>query len=116
MDPPLEVDLTEALDAQPFGRVDEVADLDRVAGEERDRLEQRAAARVLSRQRLDHPRQLRVEEVDEGARDELGDAPSAALGQDATLDDGALVVALDVLQAWLVEQRSERAVDHPVVP
>ena len=59
MDPPLEVDLAEALDADPLRGVDEVADLDRVAGEERDRLEQRPAPRVLAGERLDEPGQLR---------------------------------------------------------
>ena len=59
VDPPLEVDLAEALDADPLGDVDEVPDLDRVAGEERDRLEQRAPAGVLAGERLDEPRQLR---------------------------------------------------------
>ena len=101
---------------EPLGRVDEVADLDRVAGEERDRLEQRPAARVLAGQRLDHPRQLRVEQVDQRPRDELGDAAAAALLEHAALDDRALVVALDVLQPRLVEQRPERPVDHPRVP
>ena len=38
MDPALEVDLAEALDPDPLRGVDEVPDLDRVAGEERDRL------------------------------------------------------------------------------
>ena len=45
MDPPLEVDLAEAVEAEPLRDVDEVADLDRVAGEERDLLEQRRAGR-----------------------------------------------------------------------
>ena len=38
MDPPLEVDLPEAVEAGALGDVDEVPDLDRVAGEERDLL------------------------------------------------------------------------------
>ena len=83
MDPPLEVDLAEALDPDPLGGVDEVADLDRVAGEERDRLEQRAPARVLAGERLDDPGQLREEQVDERPRDELGDPAAAALLEDA---------------------------------
>ena len=49
VDPPLEVDLAEAVEPGPLGDVDEVPDLDRVAGEERDLLEQRAPARVLAR-------------------------------------------------------------------
>jgi hypothetical protein len=41
VNPPLEVDLAQALDPDPLGGVDEVPDLDCVAGEERDRLEER---------------------------------------------------------------------------
>ena len=58
VDPALEVDLAEPLDADPLGDIDEVADLDGVAGEERDRLEQRAAPGVFAGERLDEPRQL----------------------------------------------------------
>ena len=83
MDPPLEVDLAEPFEPDALGGVDQVPDLDRVAGEERDRLEERPAARVLARERLDQPRQLRVEEVDERPRDELRDSAAAALLEDA---------------------------------
>ena len=48
MDAPLEVDLAEAVEPGALGDVDEVADLDRVAGEERDLLEEGAPARVLA--------------------------------------------------------------------
>src|SRR5512135_1558777 len=105
MDPSLEVDLAEALDPDPLGDVDEVPDLDRVAGEERDLLEERPAARVLAGEGLDEARQLGEEQVQERPRHELGHAPAAALPEDAALDDRTLVVALDVLQPRLVEQR-----------
>src|SRR5262245_2943483 len=107
MDAPLEVDLAEALDPDPLGGVDEVADLDRVAREERDRLEQRPTPRVLPGERLDETGQLGVEEVDERPGDELRHATAAAFLEHAFLDDRALVVALDVLQPRLVEQRPE---------
>src|SRR3954451_11015042 len=51
VNPALEVDLAEALDADPLGGVDEVTDLDGVAREERDRLEQRPPRGVLARER-----------------------------------------------------------------
>ena len=79
MDAALEVDLAETVEADALRDVDEVADLDRVAREERDRLEQRATPGVLAGERLDEPRQLREEEVDERARDELRDPAAAAL-------------------------------------
>ena len=57
-----------------------------------------------------------IEEVDQRPRDELRDAAAAALLEHAVLDDRALVVALDVLEPRLVQQRPERPVDHPRVP
>src|SRR6266480_981543 len=113
MDPPLQVHLAEALEPGPLGDVDEMYDLDRVACEERHRLEQSASTGVLARQRLDQPGQLGEEQVDERSRDELRDPAAAALLELAALDDRALVVALDVLEARLVKQRPERPVDHP---
>ncbi len=116
MDPPLEVDLAQPVQSGPLGDIDQVPDLHRVAGEERDLLEQAAASRVLAGERLDKPRQLGEEEVDQRPSDELGHAPAAALAEHPALHDRALVVALDVLQARLVEQWPERPVDHPRVP
>ena len=116
MDPPFQVHLAKALDTEPLRGIDQVPDLHGVSREERDRLEQRPAAGILPRQRLDHPRQLRVEQVDERSSDELRDPPAAAFLEHAVLHDRALVVALDVLQARLVEERPERPVDHPRVP
>src|SRR4029079_2603779 len=97
----VEVDLAQAGEAEPRGEVDEVADLDRVAGEEGDLLEDGAPAGVLAGERLDVARELRKEEVDERTRDELGDAAAAALGEHAALHDGPLVVGLDVADARL---------------
>ena len=114
--PPLQVDLAKAVQAEPLREVDEVADLDRVAGEERDRLEMLAPARVLAGERLDQARQLGEEQVDERPRHELRDPAAAALLEHAALDDRALVVALDVADARLGQQRAERAVDQPRVP
>ena len=77
VDPPLEVDLADGRQPVGLDDVDQQADLDRVAGEERHALEERAAAGVLAGERLDHARQLGEEEVDERARHELGDATAA---------------------------------------
>ena len=55
VDPPIEVHLTEALEPGPFGDVDQVADLDGIAREERQLLEDRSSAGVLARERLDEP-------------------------------------------------------------
>ena len=96
--------------------VDQVADLDGVAGEERDLLEVLATPGVLPGQRLDVARQLREEEVDQRPRDELRDAAAAALLEQAALDDGALVVGLDVADARLGQERPERAVEEARMP
>src|SRR5947207_6564851 len=87
VDPPLEVDLAQPLEAHSLRDVDEVADLDRVAGEERDALEQRAPAGVLPGQRLDQARELGKEEVDQRSCDQLRDPSPAALPEDAALHD-----------------------------
>src|SRR6476661_2693543 len=116
VDASFQVDLPETLDADPLSRIDEVADLDRIAREERDRLEQAPAAGVFPGERLDEPGQLGIEEVDQWARHELRHAAAATLLELAALHDRPLVVALDVLQPRLVEERPERAVHHPVVP
>ena len=49
VDPALEVDLAEPVEPDPLRDVDQVPDLDGVAREERDRLEERAAPGVLAR-------------------------------------------------------------------
>ena len=89
------------LSPKPLGKVDEVADLDRIAREERDLLEVLAPAGVLAGERLDVARQLGEEEVDQRPRHELGDAAAAALLEQPALDDRALVVGLDVADARL---------------
>ena len=72
-----EVDLGHAPHADGLGHVDDHADLDPVAPHERQRLEQRAAAAVLARQRLHDRRQVREERGDERAGHQLGGAPAA---------------------------------------
>ena len=116
VDPPLQVHLAQPLEPAPIGDVDEVADLDGVAGEEGERLEQAPPAGVLARERLDQAGQLGEEEVDQRPRDQLGDPSAAALLEHAALDDRAAVVALDVLDPLLGDERPDRAVDHPRVP
>ena len=103
-------------EAAPFDDVDEVPDLHGVAGEEGQRLEQAPPAGVLAGERLDQAGQLGEEEVDQRPGDKLGDPAAAALLEDAALDDRAAVVALDVLDALLGDQRADRAVDHARVP
>ena len=113
VDSPFEIDLAEPFEADSLGHVDEVAHLHGVAREEGDGLQEQAPSGVLAGERLDEPRQFGVEEVDQGPRNELCYPAAAALAQHPALDDRPLVVALHVLQAGLVQQRAERAVDHP---
>ena len=81
MDPSLEVDLPDRLQAGGIGDVDQEADLDPIAGEEGDRVKQGAAPRVLAGEALDPPRQLGEEEVAERPRRPPG-APGPPLGVD----------------------------------
>ena len=116
MDPPLEVDLAEPVDAEPLGDVDEVADLDRVAGEERDLLEQRRRPAYSPESGWMKPDSSGKNRLMSGRATSSVTRPPPPSLSDAVLDDRALVVALDVLQPRLVEQRPERPVDHPRVP
>ena len=77
----------------------------RVAGEERDRLQVRAAARVLAGQRLHDAGELRPQEVEQGPGGELGHAPAAGRGR----AQGALVERLDEVDAGVVQERREQA-------
>ena len=90
--------------AELVAGVEEHGGLDRVAGRERQPVEEVAARRHLPRERLDETGELGEEQVDQRAGDELGHAATAALAEDAALDDRPLVVALDVLQPRLVER------------
>ncbi len=56
METDVEVYLAQPIEAEPIGEVDEVADLDGVAGEEGDVFKDLASARVLAREWLDDPR------------------------------------------------------------
>ena len=116
MDPPLEIHLPQALETDPIGDVDQVADLDGVTREEGDRLEHAPAPGILAREWLDEPRKLRVEQVDERPSDQLRDPAAAALLQDSAFHDRPAVVALDVLDPLLGDERADRSVDHPRVP
>ena len=79
MYPTLQVDMAQALDPDPLRSIDEVPDLDRVPGEERNLLQERAPPRVLAREWLDEAGQLGEEEVDERPCDELRDPAAAAV-------------------------------------
>src|SRR5438067_12474675 len=72
-----EVDLRDGVETDDIEEIDEQARFDAVAGEERQLHQYVAAPRVLTRQRLDEPTELREERVQERAREELGDATAA---------------------------------------
>src|SRR5688500_16942245 len=113
VDAPLEVDLSEPREPGLIEDVDEQSDLDRVAGEEGQRLEQLAPSGVLARERLDHARQLGEEEVDERACHQLRDA-AAALGLERVAGpDRSLVETLDVLDLRLRQEGTDEPVDEP---
>ena len=76
--PPLaEVDLRDRVEPDGVERVDEQADLDAVAGGERQALQQRAAGGVLAGERLHEAGELRPVQVEQRTRDQLGDATAA---------------------------------------
>ena len=116
MDPSLQVHLAEPFEAASVGDVDQVSYLDGIPGEERQRLEQAPPPGVFAGERLDQAGEFRKEEVDERSRDQLGDPSSSALLEKSALHYRPAVVALDVLDPLLCDERANRSVDHPRMP
>src|ERR1700722_2556422 len=110
--PGAEIDLGQAGQADLLVHVDQHADLDPVAGEERHVGEQLPTGRELARQRLHEARELRVEEVEERLGHQLGD-PAAAVGDGLlALLERTPVGGLDELDAGVLEYRAEGPVDE----
>src|SRR5438105_6032978 len=110
VDATLEVDLANRRETCLVEDVDQQPYLDRVAGEERHRLEELPPPRVLPGEGLDEPGELGEEEIDEWPRHQLRDAP-ATLGHDPVpVADGALVEALHVGDALLTQQRAQQPI------
>ena len=102
-----DIDLGDARRPVALGEVDEQRHLDAPTLDERQRLDHRSAARVLARQRLVQAGELREEQRQQRAGDELGGAAAAAEVV------GTLVVGLDERHGVVDEQRLEQA-HHPV--
>src|SRR5207248_11136717 len=107
-----QVDLGDAVEPEALEDVDQVPYLDSIAGEEGQPLQQLAAARVLAGQRLQQPRELRIEEVDHRARRELGDAAAAGGLLLAAEAQWAAVEALHVADPGIGQQRPDGPVDE----
>jgi len=106
------VDLRHGLQAALLEHVDQHADLNRVPGEERDRVEEVPGSRELAGQRLDEPRQLGEEQVQRGLRGQLGD-PAAAVGHvHGLLRVRPAVGRLDELDVRLGDQAADHAGDE----
>src|SRR5439155_23509013 len=95
------VDLGDRGEAHALDDIDEEAEVDAVALDERDLLEELAAARVLAGKRLGEHRQLREEERDQRTGDQLGDPPALA----AHAVERPLVEPLAELDVVLEQQR-----------
>ena len=101
----VEVDLRDGVDAEVGDEVDEQADLDAPALDERHRLEQRAPAGVLTGERLHEPREVREQRRDDRPGHELGDPPAAG----GLAVQRAAVVALHEADRGIGEQRLRRS-------
>src|SRR5262249_42940680 len=108
--PDLEVDLGDPIEAATSGDVDQQAQLDAVPGGESQLLQQLAPAGVLAGERLHDAGQIRQEEVEHRARDQLGYPPAAGRVGDLPLPDGTFVEGLDVLNALVGQQRADQPV------
>ena len=102
------VDLGDRGDADALDDIDEETDVDAVALDERDLLEELAATRILAGERLGEHRQLREEEGDQRTGDQLGDPPALA----AHPVERPLVEPLAELDVVLQQQRSEQPCDE----
>src|SRR5688572_8536614 len=103
----LHVDLRDRGDALALYGVDEQTGLDAVAGEEGELLEMRPPSALLARQRLHHPRQLGVEEVQDRACGELCHPATAGGLQLLAEAQRALVEGLHELQPGMAEERAD---------
>lgn len=105
-----EVDLRDRLGAGMLGCVEEQAQVDAVALDERELLEQAATACVLAAQRLDDAGEMREEQGDHRSGGQLGDAA-------ATVSPGLerpVVEALDERDVGLGQQRPDETDDEPL--
>src|SRR5207253_6549904 len=83
-----------------------------MTGEEGDTLQHPPPAGILARERLHQARKLGKEEVQEWPRSQLGHAPSALRLDLRTELQWPAVEALDVMDPWVTQQRSQEAVDE----
>jgi hypothetical protein len=105
----VEVDLRDRIEADQLVGVDQQGDVDAVAGDERQLLQEIAARGDLTGERLAHCRELGVEGLQQRARGQLGDA-AAAVPQGRVADPkGAAVEALDELGFVSAHERPEQA-------
>ena len=101
-----QVDLGHRRQPEPSLEVEQEPEVDAVALDERQLLEQLAAAGVLAGQRLDEPGQLRAQEADHGSRHELGH-PAAT----RAVAFGSVVEALHEPDVGAGQERAEEP-DH----
>src|SRR5207248_7500164 len=100
-----EVDLGGHVGAELRGDVDEQGDVDAIALDERELLEQLAPAGVLAAQGLHDRRQLREQQRQRGTGDELGDTSAPVAG----IARRPVVEALHEVDVRMREQRAQEA-------
>ena len=93
-------------------RVDQQRDVDPVAGHERQSLEQLTAGGDLARERLLDRREVRVEQVQQRPRRQLGDAAAAVRERHVTDLERPLVEALDERQTGVAHERTEQTTEE----
>ena len=108
----LQIDLGDGAQPEHFQRVDQHADLHAVARRKMQFFKGRAAPAVFTRQGLDQPGKLGVEQVEQRAGGQLGH-PAASAGLQLIADaQGALVKTLDQLDFRPEQQRPDQPVNE----
>jgi hypothetical protein len=101
-------DLRHCVESVGGDEVDQQADLDAVALHERDRLEQRPPSRVLAREGLHEPAEVREQRREQRPRHQLRDPPPA----DGLAVERSTVVALHVADGGVHEHRGHEPGDE----
>jgi hypothetical protein len=110
--PRAQIDLRQRVQPDEIEQIDEHAELDAIAGDERNPFQHVSIAPVLACQRLHEAGQTGPEHVEEGPRDQFADPTASAGNGDLIGHERAKVVRLHEHHARFAEQRAEQSDDE----
>lgn len=110
-----EVGLSEAREISRLEEVDEVCGFDAVSDGEGEGFEGGSAGGVFAGEGLEDCGEFGVEEGEEGADEDFGDAAAAGGDDGAVAGEGAFVVGFDVVDLRVFKERADEACDEAAV-